>query len=235
MNNILLRLLVHGLVGLGMCHAALAETTATIVWFTEQEPGVDPYRVRYLVTPEYMRSDDGQAGNDFLLYDRRQRMIYNVVSGSRTVLEIDGNGEAPRRPGTLSFAVQRHAAPSAPMIDGNQPLEVRLVAADQSCRSALVVADFLEPVRAALREYSRALAVQQVRTLDHTPVELQTPCFLARYVYAGDFALAEGMILADWDQRGQRRELTSYRTDVPVADTLFALPADFRRIEPGAN
>jgi hypothetical protein len=196
---------------------------------------VESYRVRYLVTPEYMRSDDGQAGDDFLLYDRRQRVIYNVVSGSRTVLEIDGNGAAPRRPATLSFEVRRQAAPNAPMIDGKQPLEVQLVASDQSCHSALVVAGFLEPVRVALREYSRALAVQQVRTLDHTPVELRTPCFLARYVYAGDFALAEGMILADWDQRGRRRELTSYQTDVPVADTLFAVPTDFRRIGPGTD
>ncbi len=235
MQNRLLKLFVRVLIGASMCSAALAQNLATMVWYSEQEPGIKPHRVRYIVTPEYLRSDDGQSGNDFLLFDRRQRKIYSVAADNRTVLEVDGNGKAPLKPDDLPIAVRVRVDPKAPMIDGKPTLEVQLVAADQDCHSAMVVANFLEPVRAALQEYSQALAVQQARTLDHTPSALQTPCFLARYLYAGDFALAKGLILADWNNAGERRELTGYETDVPVADTLFVVPVDFRRISAAAE
>jgi hypothetical protein len=234
-REILLKLFVSGLIGVGLCSSVLAETLATIVWYTEQEPGIEPYPVRYIITPEYMRSDEGQSGNDFLLFDRRQRKIYSVAAETRTVLEVDGNGQAPQKPDALSIVVREHVDQKAPMIGGKPPVEVQLVAASQDCHSAMVVAGFLEPVRAAFQEYSQALAVQQVRTLDRTPTALQTPCFLARYLYAGDFALAKGMLLADWNDRGERRELARYETDVPVADTLFVIPADFRRISAAAD
>jgi hypothetical protein len=235
MHDILLKLFVNVLIGASLCSTAAAETVATIVWYSEQEPGIEPYPVRYIITPDYLRSDEGGSENDFLLFDRRQRKIYSVVAENRTVLEVDGNGNAPQKPGDLSIRVREHIEPKAPAIGGRQPLEVKLIAGREDCQSALVVAGFLEPVRAAFQEYSQALAVQQVRTLGRTTAALQTPCFLARYLYAGDFALAKGMILADWDQRGERRELTAYETDVPVADTLFVVPADFRRISVAAD
>jgi hypothetical protein len=231
----LFKLLVRVLIGASVCSPAVAQTLATIVWYSQQERGIEPYQVRYVITSEYMRSDDRQSGNDFLLFDRRQRKIYSVAVDNHTILEVDGNGEAPLKPDDLSIAVQEHIEPNAPMIDGKPTFEVRLVAADQVCHSAMVVANFLEPVRKAMQEYSQALAVQQQRTLDHTPIALQTPCFLARYLYAGDFALAKGLVLADWNSAGERRELTGYETEVPVADTLFVVPADFRRISAAAE
>lgn len=235
MQNILLKLFVVALIGTSPCATAQSDPAATIVWYSEQEPGIDPYPVRYVITTDYMRSDDGQAGDDFLLFDRRQRTIYSVTADTRTVIEIDGNGKAPQKPDELSISVREQVAAKAPTIHGQQPLELHLVAAGQDCHSALVVADFLEPVRAALQEYTQALAVQQLRTRDHTPADLQTPCFLARYLYVGDYALARGMILADWDSAGTRRELTAYETNVPVAESLFVVPGDFRRITAGAE
>jgi hypothetical protein len=235
MESFLLKLFVRALIGACLPSSAVADTMATIVWYSEQEPGIEPYGVRYIITPEYMRSDDGQPGNDFLLFDRRQRKIYSVAADNRTVLEVDGNGKPPQKPDDLAITVRQHVDQKAPQVDGKPPLEVELLAANQNCHSALVVADFLEPARAALQEYNRALAVQQLRTLDHTPGALQTPCFLARYLYAGDFALQKGIVLADWNSKGERRELTGYETAIPVADSLFILPADFRRISAAAD
>ncbi len=235
MRDILLKIWLGGLAAVGLCSNSLAETVATIVWYSEQEPGIEPYPMRYIVTPEYIRSDEGQAGNDFLLFDRRQRKIYSVTAETRTVLEVDGNGQSPEKPDDLSIAVGEQVDQKAPLIGGKSPREVKLAAGGQDCHSAMVVAGFLEPVRAAFQEYSQALAVQQLRTLDRTPAALQTPCFLARYLYAGDFALAKGMVLADWNNRGERRQLTRYETDVPVADGLFVVPADFRRISAAAD
>jgi hypothetical protein len=207
-----------------------AETTATVVWFQQRETGIDPYAVRYIVTPDYMRSDDGLDDGDFLLFDRHRRRIYSVVRGNRSVLEIDGAGAAPEKPHTLQFSVNQRVADKAPPIAGESPLEVELVAGGEVCHSALVVPGFLESVRLALQEFNQALAVQQRRTLAHTPVDMQTPCFLSRYLYATDFHLSRGMLLADWNSAGERRELSSYENNVIVDNGLFVVPADYRVI-----
>jgi len=214
---------------------ARAETRATIVWYTEHEPGIEPYRVRYIVTAAFMRSDDGQDDGDFLLFNRNIKYIYNVVNEDESVLKINGNSRAPQKPEGLSIDIHQHVDSAAPLVNGASPLEVELVAGGSLCRSALVAPGFLEPVRVALQEYSQALAVQQRRTLEHTPVVYQTPCFLSRYLYASDFALAQGMVLADWGSKGRHRELTDYQTDVPVSDALFVLPKGFTRYQAGSQ
>ncbi len=223
------------LAGFGAWGAATAETRATVVWYSEQEPGIDPYHVRYVITPAFMRSDDGVEGGDFLLFDRGKRQIYSVVADNRTVLEIDGNADSPQKPDNLTIDIRQHVAREAPMINGEAPLEIELRAASEVCRSALVIPGFLESARLAMQEYNQALAVQQLRTLDNTPPAYRTPCFLSRYLYATDFHLARGMVLADWNSRGERRELTAYETDVPVPDSLFVLPDDFTRYQADGN
>lgn len=233
-RNVLMRLLGCVLLGLVPLTPALAQTAATVVWYLEHEPGIDAYPVRYIVTPEYMRSDDGSDDGDFLLYDRKQHRIYSVARDNRTVLEIDGSAPAPQAPDGLSIGVREHLDEKAPLVNGRAPLELELVAQGQVCHSAVVVPGFLEPVRTALQEYNQALAVQQVRTLDRTPKDFQTPCFLSRYLYASDFHFARGMVLADWNESGDRREMTSYKTQVPIDDSLFVVPGDFRVI-PGAG
>lgn len=220
------------LVGLSLTVFATAiaqatEATAAVVWFQEQERGIEPYPVRLIVTPDFMRSDDGLDDGDFLLFDRRLRRIHSVARANRTVLVIDGKGEQADPPQTLSFSVRQHRDDKAPAIAGVSPLEVELVADGEICQAALVAPGFLEPVRAALQEFSLALAVQQLRTLAHTPGDMQTPCFLSRYLYATDFYLALGMPLADWNAAGERRELTRYDTDVAVDVRLFEVPDDF--------
>jgi hypothetical protein len=182
-----------------------------------------------------MRSDEGEDGGDFLLFDRRQRQIYSVVIGNRSVLQIDGKAEVPQMPDGLAVEIRRRTDQKAPMIEGKSPLEIELLAAGELCRSAVVAPGFLEPVRAALQEYGRALAIQQLRTLDNTPATYQTPCFLSRYLYAVDFHLEHGMLLAEWSSSGERRELTAYETDVPVAEALFLVPEDFAVLRAGGN
>ncbi len=211
----------------GAVHAGVAQTPATVVWFQEQEAGIAPYPVRYIVTPDFMRSDDGRDDGDFLLFDRRRGKIYSVVREERRVLEVDGKGAPPEKPGSLQFKVRQHSATQAPKIAGAAPLEVELSAGGEICRTALVAPGFLEPVRLALQEFALALAVQQQRTLAHTPEPLQTPCFLSRYLYATDFQLSRGMLLADWNSDGERRQLTGFEAAVPVDEKLFVVPVGF--------
>ncbi len=229
--------LFPALVGLFMIFPGLvaAEATGTVLWYLEQEAGSEPYRVRYLVTADFMRSDDGNDGNDFVLLDRRRRQIYNVVPETATVLTIDGKGAAPQAPDRLTIEVQESLDPQAPQLEGKQPLTLVLRAGGDVCQSAVVVPGLLDDVRAAFREFAQVLAVQQARTLGSMPQEFQTPCFLARDVYAGDFHLGAGLPVLEWSDKGKRRELLEYQRNVPLAATLFVVPDDLRGYEVGSG
>jgi hypothetical protein len=201
--------------------------SATILWYTEQESGIDPYRVRYIVTRDFLRSDDGIDSDDFLLFDRKQKSIYSVVGENRSVLQIDGGVETSAAPPELAMRVDRHADASAPKVGDRTPVTLELLAGDSVCKSAVIAPGFLDEERKVFLEFSHVVAAQQARTLNNTPAELRTHCFLARYLYAHDFHLTEGMLLAEWSPNGERRELVGIEEHVAVPLSLFVIPDDY--------
>jgi len=203
----------------------------TVLWYAEQEPGIDPYRVRYMVSGDFVRSDEGSDEGGFVLLDRSEQQIYSVVPENRTILQIDGRGDLPQVPPGLSIEIERSADEKAPRLAGEVPVTLELISNRELCYSAVIVPGHLEQARTALREFARALAVQQSRTLAATPREYQTPCFLSRYLYATDFHLQQGIPLADWSQQGHRRELLDYQTGVELDAGLFELPDGFAMIK----
>lgn len=200
---------------------------ATILWYAEQESGVDPYRVRYIVTQDFLRSDDGINSEDFLLFDRKQKSVYSVVGENRSILQIDSAAEISAAPPELEIRIDRHADAKAPKVGGQAPVTLELSAGDSVCKSAVIVPGFLEDVRKAFREFSHVVAAQQARTMHNTPPEMRTHCFLARYLYAHDFHLADGMLLAEWSPNGDRRELVDIEESVAVPASLFVIPDDY--------
>ena len=211
--------------------AVNAGEKGTVLWYAEQEAGIEPYKVRYIVSREFMRSDEGSDEGGFVLLDRAEQQIYSVVPQNRTILHIDGRGELPPVPPQLSIEIKRSADEKAPKLAGEVPVTLELVANQELCYSAIIVPGHLEQARAALREFAQALSIQQSRTLAATPQEYQTPCFLSRYLYATDFHLKQGIPLVDWSQQGHRRELIDYQTGVELDDGLFELPDGFATIE----
>ncbi len=201
--------------------------SATILWFLEQEPGIDPYRVRYIVTKNFLRSDEGSDDVDFLLFDRQKNIIHSVVSEDRSVLQINGHGDVAIAPPELKVQIKKNIDAKAPKVGGQVPVTLELLAGDSLCQSAMVAPGFIEHARKAFQEFSRAVAVQQARTLNNTPPELRTPCFLAHYLHTSDFHLAEGMPLAEWSPDGKRRELVGVDEHVAVPVALFVIPDDY--------
>jgi len=207
-----------------------AEVTGTVLWYLEQEAGIEPYKVRYLVTEKYMRTDEGDGEGGFALFDRSTRQVYSVVPENRTVVSIDGQGKPPEIPQRLNVSIKQHVDPEFPRVADKVPVTVKLTAGGELCYSAVVVPGFPGPARAAFQEFARSLAVQQKRVLANTPEEYQTPCFLSRYLYAADFHLQQGVPLLEWDGKGERRELIDYKFGVGLDEHLFELPDGFKTV-----
>ena len=208
----------------GWVHAGV---TGSILWYLEQEAGIEPYKVRYLVTEDFMRSDEGSGEGGYALFDRKTRQVYSVVPEDRTVLRIDGQGQVPDIPRHLEVEIKQRVDAKTPRVAGKVPVTVELIAGGELCYSAVVVPGFPGPARAAFQEFARSLAVQQMRTLANTPEQYQTPCFLSRYLYAADFQMQQGIPLLEWNDQGERRELIDYQIGVDLDERLFELPEGY--------
>ena len=206
----------------------VAEFSATVLWYLEHEPGVEPYEVRYIASENFLRSDDGRDDSDFLLFNRRTRQIYNVVSEDKSILQLDGVGVLPSQPESLSIQISQSIDKKMPKIADNQLLSVSLNAADTECATAVVVPNYLSDARKILQEFSIAVAVSQARTLSNTPNEYQTACFLAKYIYSADFQLEKGIVLNERDAQGRVRELSRFEQNTMLKDELLQLPKGFQ-------
>jgi hypothetical protein len=207
-----------------------APLTASMLWYEEQEAGTDLYPLRIIVSAGYVRIDDDDDAGDFVLMDRATRDMYSVSRRERSILVVTYRPREGRLPDGIRLGEVVEADDTAPAIAGQQPLLVRLTANDTTCYHVAAVPGLLEEAVAGLAEYARALGNRQIGSLQTVPASMQTPCFLARYVYAPDRHLQHGLPIQEWDEAGYRRALVNFRADVQVEPGLFEIPDDYLRI-----
>ncbi len=206
----------------------------TVAHYMVNEPGLPAYHARLLVTPDYLRLDEGQDTGDFTLLDRRDGALYNVSRDDQTLLVIKPTPVDDASPIPLDLAEEEVAlGPDAPRL-GDAPLKhYRLSANGTTCWRITVAADLLPELVAAKRQLLTTLAGEQARGLKELPADLQQPCDLANHIYAPTRHLAHGLPIHSFDERGREERLVDYQLKAPLADTLFTLPEGYQRFAPG--
>lgn len=213
---------------------AAETTTVSLLLYDEQEAGIEPYPVRVMVSPEFIRFDDGHDAGDFMLIERASRTVYNVSHEERSILVIAPPPAAAGLPEGLALSETRATDTAAPLIAGRQPVHIRYLANGETCYEAVVVPELLPEAAAGLAEFAVILGERQLDDLESVPAEMQTPCFLARYAYAPARHLRDGLPVQEWDTAGYRRTLTDFRAQATVSPDLFELPLDYNRFQPGS-
>jgi hypothetical protein len=216
-----------------LAQEAAGTLRADLLWYDEQEPGTEVYPVRIIVSRGFVRIDDAADDGDFALLDRATLDLYTVTHEERSILEIPYRHLEPHRPDDLRLDEVIDRDERAPAIAGKTPLLVSLRANGDTCYHVAAVPGLLEAAVAGLAEYARALGNRQFGNLRTVPADMQTPCFLAHYVYAPARHLQHGLPVLEWDDSGYRRALISYRADEAVAATLFVLPEGYDRVTLG--
>ena len=207
--------------------------TVTLLNFQEQEAGVEPYPLRVLVNKHFLRFDDGYDASDFMLMERDTQTIYSVSHEDQSILIISDYPAAGAMPAEIVLTEARDVDTAAPEITGKQPLFFRFLANGTVCYHAIVVPGLLEQARAALAEYASVLGNRQFSDMASVPEEMQTPCFLSRYVYTPARHLHHGLPISEWDEVGYRRTLVDFREEGKVAADLFKLPDGYEIFRPG--
>lgn len=200
---------------------------ATIVYFEEQEGSGQTYRTRMIVSERYLRLDDADDAGDFVLFDRKQRVIYSTNSLDRRTLVIRWKVVLLKPPASLKRRQQRIEEKIPPI--GDRPVaHHRLQANGEVCYDLYAVAGLLPDVVQAMREYHRTLATVHADLLPAAPLQT-SPCEQVANVYFPDWYLQYGFPIQARDYLGRGRQLADYRTAQPVAGALFRLPEGYRQ------
>ncbi len=233
MRTTLKRMFHHGLLPAWLSLAALpapaVAAQAEMLVYRVQSPGEETYFSRLLATPAYLRLDQGAGDSGYILFDRKQQVIYSVTHEDHSILVID---PPPKPPGletrAPALSLQEAEPANAPAVGGVKPHQWTLSAEGRSCRLAFVLPGLMPQAVAAYAEYLGVLARQQAVTLEAMPPEFQDACDSAIHVFAPGALLEKGLILKAWDDSGFLEELVDFRQDVELPDADFTLPETYR-------
>ncbi len=209
-----------------------AETAAAghdiLLTFIEFEKGVDPYRTRAIVTPDFLRFDDGEGSVDFVLFDRRKRIVYSVNSEDKTVLAVHAKHieiEPPMKLDLVARVVD--SMQDAPTIDGKTPQHYQFLANGEVCYDTVSVKGLLPDAVAALRDFTAVLASDSKVTFNTLPADLHDACDMSMNTFAAGRHFAYGFPVQEWSAAGAGRTLIDYRTDYRADPALFVLPGEY--------
>ena len=197
--------------------------------FVEFEQGVEPYQTRLIVTPEYMRFDDGEGSVDFILYDRKKNVIYSVNSGERTVMAVEPQQVEIKPPFELKLEEKNLGTmKEAPAIEGKKPIHYQFSANGEICYDVVAVKGLMPDVVAAMKGFSDILASDSAVTFSSIPADMLNACDMSMSTFAAGRHFKHGFPIQEWSARGSGRTLVDYNDDFEVEPSLFVLPEQFK-------
>lgn len=203
---------------------------ATLLNFVEFETSVEPYATRLIVTEEYMRFDDGEGSADFVLFDRKNDVIYSVNSSEATIMAVHYKQIDLKPPYELKLAhTKLDNLKDAPTIGGKQAEHYQFSANGERCYDVIAVQGLMPDVVTALREFGDLLASDSKVTFNTLPADLQKPCDISMNTFAPGRHLEFGFPIQEWSMNGSGRSLLDYELDYQADPALFVLPADYRQ------
>lgn len=208
-----------------------AEIEATALYYRMSESGIDPYLSRWLITDKFLRIDEGDAADNFILLDRSKRTVYSVVHRDRTVLTIPYRRVDMKAPSDLKQESRAVSAEKIPPVDGKLPRYRELLVNDVLCHSAVSIDELLPDAVQAIGEYLRVMAGEHAKNMVNIPLELQQPCALVQHIFNPLWSLEQGLPIQLWDSQGKSQALLDYKTGEAVEGALFVLPQGYHHYQ----
>jgi hypothetical protein len=198
--------------------------------FTESSPDGE-YPVRMLVSDKFLRIEDGDTRDGFIVFDRAARIIYSVSHAGKSTLVLQARPVTLAAPKQFEHRVEGEKE-TLPPVDGKTVTHYRLLTNRERCFDVYAAEGLLPEAVAALREYHETLAGEQAVMQTNLPAGLQSTCDLADQVFLPARYLAYGFPVRQVNRAGVTRQLVSYQRDVPVEKGIFDLPKEYKQITP---
>lgn len=211
----------HALAMLGLLAGAAHAADMTVVRYLDQDPGDPPYTTRILVTPDFLRMDGGADDGDFVLLDRRQRQVINVMRDNKLAM-VFVPGTLPQR----TLATARLDARSGASGTRRFTLSVNGVVCSEGVAAPRAAPD----VARAMATLKSVLAATQYRVWQASPREMQHECDLANQVWDAEATLKLGLPLEEREFNGRSRRFESQAKE-PLRPGLFRVPEGIASID----
>lgn len=211
------------ILALACCASTAYAAGMSEVTYMDQEGEGGGYVTRYLQTERFLRMDFGRDRDDFVLYDRSQKRIYNVVHEKRQIMIFDA---AP-----VNVTLPKDWKMKDDVLDNSDAkTRVDLQVNGRVCSRLTASPRFLPEMRQALQEFTVAMVATQAATYNATPEEQRDPCDLARLIVDPQRWFKYGLAIDELRDNGFSRRLLNYASEVEVRPAVFELPADYRQI-----
>lgn len=219
----LLHLLLLALFGFAWSAPVLALGGMTELNYMDQEATGGGYVTRYLVTDRYLRLDFGRDRDDFVLFDRKEKRVYNVTHDRQEILVFEPGVVQVKQP--KKWEIKEDVLESK----GSQ-IRVDLIVNGTVCTRLAASQRFLPDVAKALLEFQELMAATQSNTYLATPADQRDDCDLARLILDPQRWFKYGMPFDEVRVNGFSRRLLSYESDIAVRPKAFELPENYRMI-----
>lgn len=207
-----------------------------MIQFAETEKDIQPYMTRTIITPEYMRFDYNKDDDDFILFDRKSRIIYSVVNSDKSIVVINPQEVKVKSPIKLDFSIEKgKLGKDVPEVEGKTPEYYRYLVNGQVCYETISVKGLFPDASKAFREYLKTLAGEHARILPRTPADVQDPCDLAANIYNYGSLYDKGFPINEWHgaySNHYKRQMINFVRDYKPDPKLFELPKDYHRYTP---
>lgn len=195
--------------------------------FQENEEGIEPYMTRVIVTPEYMRFDEGEQSNTFLLVDRKNRVAHSVNHDLKTIMKVTTQDVKVTPPIELNYTVNEvDDMQGVPEINNTRPRHWQLLTNGEVCLDVISVKGLMPEAVNAFREYHQILASDSAVTFNLMPADMHDPCVISMTTFAPTRHLDHGFPIEEW-KPGYTRSLEDYDTDFKLDPALLVLPEDY--------
>lgn len=196
----------------------------------EQEQFVEPYPTRVIITPEYIRFDDGENSTDFVLFDRVKHIVHSIVDDEHTVMSVHNKSIKVDSPIKLEFSEKDLGEmKDAPAIGGEKPHHYQLLVNGNVCNDVIVVKSLLPAAVTALSEFSVLMASDSKMTLSSMPADTLNACDLAQDTFEPARVFKFGFPVQTMGRREYVRTLVDFDAGYKVDLKLFEIPANFKR------
>lgn len=201
-----------------------------VLLYAEKEPDSPQNGLRMFVNKEFLRIDDLSAPNGFILFERKTRTIYNILSDEKTVSVIAPKPVLVAPP--MPIAITEEKSDSALVIRGmdtSNGFHYKFFANGAACYNVVVAENFLPDVVQAFVEFRTVLAGEHATALGNLPPERLDACDLALNIFYPAHHLQFGFPLREWNDKGYSKFLREVQYGIVIDPKMLTVPANYAR------
>ena len=202
------------------------KTFAYKIDLVESEQYVEPYHTRIIVTPEFLRYDDGEGAGDYVLLDRKKNVIYSVNVEDETVMAVHEKKSDTRPPFKLDVKLEKVGElTDAPAINNQKAVQYKVVVNGRTCYNMATIKDLMPEAMQAFQQFARLSASDGRFTFGTIPADMHDACEMTMTTFFPVIHLQSGFPVMEW---GRSRQLTKRLVDYDLHyhpdPSLFVLP-----------